>query len=226
MSARRSPPVKGTALYVHGLWMTGAESLVLRRRLAARGWALRVFRYSSLREPMDAVVRRCARQAQELARRTSKPVHLLGHSLGGIVIYRMFETGLLKADEFCGDFCRVVFAGTPARGSAAARVLGQHPLLRKMLGHTGERDLLQGLPMAWPFPPQLGIIAGSGGKGLGMLVTRLPSPHDGTVSVAETELDGATDRCVLPLSHALMCMAPGMAEQTVRFFEQGRFSAC
>lgn len=205
--------------------MTGAESFVLRRRMAARGWKLRVFRYSSLAEPMDRVARRCARVAQDLARRTAQPVHLVGHSLGGIVIYRMFETGLLQPDAFCGDFCRVVFIGTPARGSAAARALARHGLTTRLLGHVGERDLLRGLPGEWPFAPQLGIIAGSGGRGLGRLVVRLTPPHDGTVSVAETHLEGATDRCVLPLDHALMCFSPGVADEVASFLETGRFSA-
>ena len=204
--------------------MTGAEGFVLRRRMAARGWKLRVFRYSSIAEPMERVARRCAREAQELARRTSQPVHLVGHSLGGIVIYRMFETGLLHADAFCGDFCRVVFIGTPVRGSAAARALAKHRLTTRMLGRVGERDLLRGVPGDWPFAPQLGIIAGSGGRGLGRLVARLSPPHDGTVSVAETHLDGATDRCVLPLDHALMCLAPSVAQQVASFLETGRFS--
>lgn len=224
MSAHRHPAVKGTVLYIHGLWMTGAEGFVLRRRLAARGWKLRVFRYSSIGEPMDRVARRCARMAQELARRTAQPVHLVGHSLGGIVIYRMFETGLLPADAFCGDFCRVVFIGTPARGSAAARALAKHRITTRLLGRVGERDLLRGLPGDWPFAPQLGIIAGSGGRGLGRLVASLTPPHDGTVSVAETHLDGATDRCVLPLDHALMCFAPGVADQVTSFLETGCFS--
>lgn len=225
MSARPRPPVKGTVLYVHGLWMTGAEAFVLRRRMAARGWNLRVFRYSSIAEPMDRVASRCARVAQDLARRTAKPVHLVGHSLGGIVIYRMFETGLLKADAFCGDFCRAVFIGTPARGSASAQALARHRLTRRMLGHAGARDLVRGLPEKWPFAAQLGIIAGSGGHGLGMLVARLSAPHDGTVSVAETHLEGATDRCVLPVDHVAMCLSASVAEQVVSFLETGHFSA-
>lgn len=224
MSARRNPPVKGTILYVHGLWMTGAEGFVMRRRMATHGWKMHTFRYSSLAESMDRVASRCARVAKELAARTSQPVHLVGHSLGGLVIYRMFETGLLAPDAFCGDFCRVVFVGTPARGSVAARALANHRLTRKLLGHVGERDLLRGLPGEWPFAPQLGIIAGSGGRGLGRLVARLPAPHDGTVSVAETHLEGATDRCVLPLDHALMCLSASVADQVVSFLESGQFS--
>ena len=96
---------------------------------------LRVFPYSSMAEPMDRVARRCARHALQLAQRTEGPVHLLGHSLGGIVIYRMFETGLLTPDRFSGDFCRVVFMGTPARGSRTARVLAR---------------IRCGQPAAWP----------------------------------------------------------------------------
>lgn len=223
MSARRNPPVKGTILYVHGLWMTGAEGFVMRRRMAAHGWKMHTFRYSSLAESMDRVASRCARVAKELAARTSQPVHLVGHSLGGLVIYRMFETGLLAPDAFCGDFCRVVFIGTPARGSAAARTLARHTLTRRLLGHAGERDLVRGLPAQWPFAPQLGIIAGSGGHGLGMLVARLTPPHDGTVSVAETHLEGATDRCVLPVDHVTMCVSASVAGQVAHFLSTGRF---
>ena len=223
MSARRSPPAKGTILYVHGLWMTGAEAFALRRRMAARGWRLRVFPYSSLAESMSSVAVRCARMVAELARRTAQPVHLVGHSLGGIVVYRAFETGLLPPEAFSGDSCRVVFIGTPARGSAAARALARHGFTMKLLGQVGERDLVRGLPPAWPFRAQLGIIAGSGGKGLGMLVARLPKPHDGTVSVEETHLDGATDRCVLPVNHVAMCLSAEVAGQVDHFLDHGRF---
>src|SRR6187551_3936867 len=135
-------PLRGTVLFVHGLWMTGAESLLLRYQLRRRGWALRVFPYSSLAESLDEVAKRCARDALALARRTLQPVHLLGHSLGGIVIYRMFETGLLAPNRFSGDFCRVVFMGTPVGGSESARSLSRLGSMRALLGQTGASDLV------------------------------------------------------------------------------------
>lgn len=229
MSARRSrqadpPPLRGTVLFVHGLWMTGAESFVLGRHLAAHGWKLRVFPYSSLAESMDQVARRCARMALALAQRTLQPVHLVGHSLGGMVIYHVFETGLLEPNRFSGDFCRVVFMGTPVRGSASARAVATMGPARRLLGHVGERDLLQGLPGNWPFAPQLGIIAGSGGRGLGMMLTRLAAPNDGTVTLEETRLEGATDWCELPHNHTALCFAADVAQQVAQFLEAGRFS--
>jgi pimeloyl-ACP methyl ester carboxylesterase len=217
-------PLRGTVLFVHGLWTTGAESWLFKRHLAAQGWALRVFPYSSLAEPMDRVARRCAREALNLARSTLAPVHLLGHSLGGIVIYRMFETGLLAPDRFSGDFCRVVFMGTPVRGSQSARSFARLSTARRLLGQVGVNDLLEGLPARWPHAAQLGIIAGNKPRGLGRLLTQLDGPNDGTVAVAETELPGATDHCVLPVSHTGMWMSPLVAERATEFFESGRFT--
>ena len=44
-------------LYVHGLWMTGIESIWLRRRLARqRGYRLQVFRYASVRAPLGEII--------------------------------------------------------------------------------------------------------------------------------------------------------------------------
>jgi pimeloyl-ACP methyl ester carboxylesterase len=214
--------LRGTVLFVHGLWLNGAESFLIRRRLAQHGFALRVLRYSSLGESMDQVARRGARFAHALATRTLRPVHLLGHSLGGLVIYRMFETGLLEPDRFSGDFCRVVFMGTPARGSQSAHALARGPA-RWMLGLVGTRDLLHGLPARWPFSSQLGIIAGTSGSGLGRLLTRFDGPNDGTVSVAETRLEGATDFCTLPVNHTGMLLSPQTAPRIAAFLLRGRF---
>lgn len=203
--------------------MTGAESFLLRRLLAEQGWNLRVFPYSSMTETMEHVARRCARYALALARRTLQPVHLLGHSLGGIVIYRMFETGLLAPNRFSGDFCRVVFMGTPVGGSESARSLSRLGSMRALLGQAGANDLVQGLPRTWPHEAQLGIIAGNKSQGLGRLLTRLEGPNDGTVAVAETMLAGATDHCVLPVSHTGMWLSRLVAGQVANFLENGRF---
>jgi pimeloyl-ACP methyl ester carboxylesterase len=214
--------VRGTVLFVHGLWTSGAESFLLRRHLAAHGWKLRVFAYSSLAEPMPRIASRCARIALQVARRTLAPVHLVGHSLGGLVIYHMFETGLLAPDRFSGDFCRVVFMGTPIRGSQSGRTLARLAPLRRLLGRAGA-DLAQDLPRRWEHKAQLGIIAGDSPHGLGRLITRLEGPNDGTVAVSETAIEGAADRHVVHASHMGMLIAPEAARQIAGFLEVGHF---
>ena len=215
--------VRGTVLFVHGLWMSGAESFLLKRHLATHGWTLRVFPYSSLAEPMPRIAGRCARFALQVASRTLAPVHLIGHSLGGLVIYRMFETGLLAPDRFSGDFCRVVFMGTPIQGSQSGRTLARLAPLRGLLGAAGT-ELQQVLPRRWEHKAQLGIIAGDNPHGLGRLLSRLPGPNDGTVALSETSIEGAADRCVVHASHTGLLVATEAAEQIAYFLANGRFS--
>jgi pimeloyl-ACP methyl ester carboxylesterase len=217
--------VRGTVLFVHGLWMSGAESFLLRRHLATHGWNLRVFPYSSLAEPMSRIASRCARFAAKLASRTQAPVHLVGHSLGGLAIYRMFESGLLAPDRFSGDFCRIVFMGTPIQGSQSGRAMARVAPLRVLLGTAGTEGLAQELPRRWQHRAQLGVIAGDKPRGVGKLLTRLPSPNDGTVAVSETDIEGATDRCVIHASHTGMLVDNEAAEQIASFLESGHFRA-
>jgi pimeloyl-ACP methyl ester carboxylesterase len=217
--------MRGTVLFVHGLWMTGAEAFLLKRRLASHGWRLRAFPYSSLAEPMPRIARRCARYAQMLAGRTLAPVHLVGHSLGGLVIYRMFELGLLAPDRFSGDFCRVLFLGTPVKGSQSGRVLAQMGAPRALLGKAGASELLEDTPRSWPHVAQLGIIAGNRSRGLGRLIARLEGQNDGTVAVEETQLPGATAHCVVSESHTSMLMSEQVAEAVAHFLDTGGFQA-
>ncbi len=135
----------------------------------------------------------------------------------GLVIYRMFETGLLAPDRFSGDFCRVVFMGTPVRGSQSGRTLARLTPLRNLLGAAGTEELLSELPRRWEHKAQLGVIAGDSPHGLGRLITRLDGPNDGTVAVSETAIEGATDRRVVHASHMGMLVATEAARTDNQF---------
>jgi hypothetical protein len=93
-----------------------------------------------------------------------------------------------------------------------------------MLGGVGSGWLQHGVPGRWEFPAQLGIIAGTAGIGLGRLLTSFDGPHDGTVAVAETHIDGAADRCELPVSHTSMWLSADVAQAVARFLESGHFT--
>ena len=45
------------------------------------------------------------------------------------------------------------------------------------------------------------------------------------MTLSETELPGATDRCVLPVSHLGMLLSDEVADEVAHFLDQGRFSA-
>ncbi|MDD5763186.1 MAG: alpha/beta hydrolase, partial [bacterium] len=73
---------------IHGLWMTGTEMRVLGGRLEESGFRVRYFRYRSWRGGLA----QAAGALREFVEATEgERVHLVGHSLGGVVIARMLE---------------------------------------------------------------------------------------------------------------------------------------
>jgi len=217
----------GSALFVHGLWMTGAESLLLRRRLGRQGWRLPILPYSSMVETLDAVAARIARRLQALERATGQPVQLVGHSLGGLAILRMFELGLHP--EPTGDCAprRIVLLGSPVNGSRIGRVLAGKGPLGLLLGRAGGEALGKEArePYAWHFPAELGLIAGNRPQGAGRLITRFAGPNDGTVAVSETLMQGEGAHCVLPVGHMGLLASEEVARQLITFLDHGHFDA-
>jgi pimeloyl-ACP methyl ester carboxylesterase len=203
-------------VFVHGLWMTGRESLILRRRLEREfGYRVHSFRYRSVSMPMMDVTARLA----EFVREVEGPVlHFVGHSLGGLVIYRFLER---YGEQRPG---RVVFLGTPSMGSRAAAQLARLRLGAAFVGRCGGEEWLTPCQRRWSAPRDLGIIAGTRAMGLGQFVARFHEESDGTVAVSETLLPGAADHITLPVGHLGMLLSARVARETGYFLEHGHFS--
>ena len=203
-------------VYVHGLWMPGEESLVLRHRLAQEfGLALHSFRYSAAFSSMKATIERLAAFAAELK---ATELHFVGHSLGGIIIHRFLE-------RFPGQPPgRAVFLGTPCVASRAAEQASRFAPVAHLMGQSVAEELLQPNARRWSHAHALGIIAGSQPLGVGQLLANFKEDNDGTVAVSETRMPGATDHIVLPVSHLGMLVSARVAHETGLFLTQGRFS--
>jgi len=199
---------------VHGIWMTGLEMFFLRRRLEACGFDIERFHYASLgRTPVEnAEALAGFIRGLDVGR-----LHLVAHSLGGIVLMHLFER---FPDLPPG---RVVLLGSPVQGSGVARRLSRLPLLRHCLGRSIQLGLLGDVP-PWQGERELGVIAGTGGVGIGTLVGGLDKPSDGTVAVTETRLAGASDYCDLPASHTGLVFSSKVADAVCCFLKTGNFT--
>jgi pimeloyl-ACP methyl ester carboxylesterase len=203
-------------VYVHGLWMPGEESLVLKTRLSREfGLALHAFRYSAATTAMNLISERLAEFVHALA---SPEVHFIGHSLGGLVIYRFLER---FPDQPPG---RVVFLGTPSVASRAAEHAARFAPIAHLMGQSVAEELLQPRERRWSQARALGIVAGTQPLGLGQLLAHFREPNDGTVAVSETRMPGATDHISLPVSHLGMLVSARVAHETGRFLTYGHFS--
>jgi pimeloyl-ACP methyl ester carboxylesterase len=209
--------MSAVAVYVHGLWQTGREAAWLRRRLARElGIEVRAFSYRTLAASLDESARALGGYLSAIR---ADSLHLVGHSMGGLVILRLFE---LQPHEAWPPG-RIVLLGSPLRGSRAARNLARWPWGRKILGRGLDQETIAERDRRWTHEREIGVIAGDLGLGLGRLVGPLSAPSDGTVSVAETGLDGAADRTVLRVSHTGMLFSAAVARQAAAFLRSGRF---
>ncbi|MEN8174913.1 MAG: alpha/beta fold hydrolase [Pseudomonadota bacterium] len=200
-------------ILLHGIWMPGPEMSLLGRRLARQGFSVATFRYRSVRRSPAENAQHLAEVVRGFGDRT---VHLVGHSLGGIVILHLIQ---LYPQLPIG---RMVLIGSPVNGSFAARRLNALPGGRWLLGRSTRAGLLGGAPNALR-GHEIGTLSGVGGIGLGRVLGRLPTPNDGTVAVAETRLAGAADARTVRGSHLGLIAIREVAKLTGRFLRSGRF---
>jgi pimeloyl-ACP methyl ester carboxylesterase len=209
-----SPPV---VILLHGLWMGEFALATLQRRLRGFGFDARTFGYPSVGGTMAEHVARL----REFIQRTTAGVqtlHLVGHSLGGVVIYKFLE----QTDDLPPG--RAVLLGSPLQGCVSAQGFARLPLARALLGRAVAEEVLDCSPRVWSGRRDIGVIAGSLGLGLGRLFANLAAEHDGSILVEETRLPGAADHIVLPVSHTGMVFSAVVAAQTAHFLEHGKFA--
>ncbi|MGK7297506.1 MAG: esterase/lipase family protein [Candidatus Wenzhouxiangella sp. M2_3B_020] len=198
---------------VHGLWYGAFSMLPLSRRLAGAGFSVRRHGWATTRSDFLASADRLAKAVGDVG---ADRVHLVGHSLGGLLILGMLQR---HADRVPGG--RVVLLGSPVRGSTVARRMSGVPGLRVLLG--AARGALQQGAVDAPAERATGVVAGTVSVGAGRVLGGLPKPHDGTVSVEETRLPGAADRIELPVSHTGLLLSRSVAEQVAAFLRRGEF---
>jgi pimeloyl-ACP methyl ester carboxylesterase len=201
-------------ILLHGLWMRGFALAMLHRRLGEAGFRVDRFDYLSVAATQQRILDKL--QARMLALGADgEPVHLVGHSLGGLLALR----ACLGAELPSG---RVVCLGSPLKGSAAARSFSAWGRGGEvLLGHN--RELLEQGFERWTGTREVGVIAGCTPLGLGAVLGHLDGEHDGTVAVEETRLGGLTAHCVVEANHTGLLFSADVARRAGLFLHDGHF---
>lgn len=214
------PPI----LLVHGLHMSGLFMRPLARRLVQAGFITHTPSYHSLTRPIEAHSQRLHEYLTH-HHDINKPLHMVGHSLGGLVIrHFLFNYPMWQVH-------RCVTLGTPHQGSICAQYGNR---LLSMLVHHAYPNALDGT-CVHPKDTQIefGVIAGTRPFGIGLPIltyhthrnclTDDASIHDGTVYLSETHLAYAKDYLTLPVSHTGLLTDKTTASQTAYFLKHGQF---
>lgn len=205
-----------TVVLVHGLWMHGLAFALQRRRLRRRGFVVHAFSYRSVRRGFADNIQALARFVDGLG---APAVHLVGHSLGGLIILGLLSQ---QGQQRAPRPGRVVLLGSPCAGSHAATLVSRLPALSMLLGRA-MKEWLRLPPPNLPRGVEIGIISGSLGFGVGRVLPGMPRPNDGVVAVSETRLTDAADSITLPVGHSQMLVSAACANQVVAFLTTGRF---
>ncbi len=203
-----------TVVITHGLWMTGVELYLLRKRLTAVGFRTFQFSYRSRTESLD---KNCERLAAFLKNVPGDRIHLVGHSLGGVLILNLLER---YQSVRVG---RAVCLAPPLKGSIAARALAFSFVGNYLFGSSVAYFVREKGVVPCSAHQRVGVIAGDLPLGLGRFVGDVPYPNDGTIAVKETELQGIKDHIVLHVSHFSVLVSRTAANQVLHFLRFGSF---
>ena len=199
--------------------MPGAGMMYVKHRLDTdNGFESDLFSYAPVTDTLNNVANKLA---DFIASGGDAPTHLVGHSLGGVVVLRMLA---LRPDI---DVARVVCLGSPLCGSRAAFHLSQLDWGNLILGKTITEGVLDDAAHRWAQgvaeSHDIGVIAGNVPIGFGRLIAGFNEANDGTVAISETQMPGAKDHLVLPVSHKGMLISKDVVDQTAAFLRRGEF---
>jgi len=208
-----------TVVCLHGIWSHGAGMLLIKRRLEKEyGMRVLLFNYPSVRGTLDD---NTALLSQFIHEQKLKSVHLLGHSLGGVIALRML------ANESQAVPGRVVCLGSPLSGSRAATFLSEQDWAEPMIGRSLPAGVVHAAANEWASDVcaqrDVGVIAGTVPLGFGRLVADFDEANDGSVAVSETRIEGAKDHICLAVSHKGMLLSSSVVDQAAAFLKRGKF---
>lgn len=207
-------------LLVHGLFRSKDCFRPMAEKLEAAGYEVATIGYPSTRRGISEHADQLVKVLERLE--GAREVSFVAHSLGGLVVREALgRESPWKRRVALG---RLVFIGTPNRGSILAERLKDWFPFRAAAGRAGQ-ELSSERVSNIPLPPcPFAVIAGGTGKERG-LNPLIPGDNDGIVEVESTKLPGSSGFRLLEVPHATLVRDPEVIEATARFLETGSFDA-
>ncbi|MEO1550493.1 MAG: alpha/beta fold hydrolase [Pseudomonadota bacterium] len=202
--------MKETVALIHGLGRTPVSFVPMKQRFQRAGYGVMEPVYYPFRTNRATLARRLVGLLPRRGR-----VHLVGHSLGGILSLTVME--MLPVEQRG----RIVQLGSPNLGAPAA---AKAEAMEALFG-----DLILELARKGPPPPagvELAAIAGNRSISAFSWMNGLTEPNDGLVAVSSAlAMAQPANRMVLPVFHALMMRDEAVIEASLQFVQTGRLNS-
>ncbi len=196
---------------IHGLYMPALIMQYLDKHFTKQGYKTHKFGYNSLRFPSAA--KRLNRFVTSRFNQDDD-VYFFGHSLGGLLIRHYFQTYQPKFADTC-----IITAGTPHNGATIAKFFSNNGL--GFIFGSSESILNDGLG-DYDIDVPIGVITGTYDAGVGRMMLG-SNEGDGTVTIEDATLKGATDTCALNLNHTALVYSKEVVELSIEFINNKSF---
>ena len=206
-------PGKETVVLLHGLGRSQVSLKLLEYRMKKAGYETLNFPYGVRKTDIAEIAGDFHAFLEQNVE--TKRYHLVGHSLGNIIIREAFK------GEFRPGLGRIVMLAPPNQPAALAQRLGDNPVFKFITKDSGQKLGSAAFYAELPTPTaEFGIIAGDRGQRI-----TFKEPNDGIVAVKNTKLDGMQDWLVLHHTHTFIMNAKDTAAQCVNFLQDGAFES-
>ena len=207
-------------ILLHGLGRTPLSMSTMAQRLGSDGYRVTNLAYPSRDATIEVLTRDYLAPAIERCHQADCQVlHMVSHSLGGILIRQYLQTHTLPAGS------RIVMLSPPNQGSEIADYLKTYSVYHWVTGPAGQQLGTQSDSV----PRQLaavrapiGVITGSESWNP-FFSYLIPGPDDGKVAVAHARLEEMADFLVVPASHTFIMDDDEVIAQTAHFLRYGHF---
>jgi len=208
---------------VHGLWRSGAAMSSIETFLSKQGYDTIAIDYPSTRKPIPILAEQYlgAQGVDECMSRGAEKIHLVTHSMGGILARQYLQSNRLPPGS------RIVMLSPPNQGSELSRTFSDAWWFDWVVGPAGGSLTQEGegiIHRLKPITAPVGIIAAYRDWSL-WPDGWLPAPNDGTVSVQSMVLEEMDDFILVNSGHAMMRSNETVHSQIGHFLESGRFLA-
>ncbi len=216
--ARDAQAAVEQVILLHGIACSSAQMEKLEEFLGDRGYEVYNLDYPSTKHPLDKLAAIVASDIREKID-FSKPVHFVGHSMGGIVTRTILNN--YRPD----NLGKVVQLATPNGGSELADLLKSNWFFEKIYGPSGQQLVTEGAGienLLGKVDYELGVVAGNFTIDP-VSSTIIPGDDDGKVSVESTKVAGMQDHIIVSASHSFFPQNVTVHEQVLHFLRVGAF---
>jgi triacylglycerol lipase len=209
-------------ILLHGMGRMKASMRKVETYLHDNGYETINVNYPTTKEPIEELSDNLQRCVETYCIDTTKRVHIVTHSLGGIVA-RYYLTG-----NSLPEGSRVVMMAPPNRGSEISDKLLNFPPYEWLNGPAGMQLTTDSssIPNSLADNPsvEIGILTGT--KSNDPWFNHLFSgEHDGKVTVESAKLDHMKDFKLHPVTHTFIMKSDAVVEDIYHFIKHGRFTA-